>query len=378
MRKNLFFRARAAVRCTHQSWIFLALFAVAAAAASGRNGTTQTTPATWRFAVSGDSRNCGDVVMPAIAAGALQHKVVFYWHLGDFRAIYNFDEDMQHEPEHRAKPMTISEYETLAWNDFLENQIAPFDSLPVFLGIGNHELIPPKTREEYIAQFGDWLATPLLREQRLRDDPNDHRLKTYLHWVERGVAFLSLDNASYDQFDAAQMSWFKRVLARDETDRSIVTLVVGMHCALPDSISAGHSMNESPTGTESGRAVYQALLKARDQFHKRIYVLASHSHFFMDGIFNTEYWRTHGGVLPGWIVGTAGAVRYPLPPNAKDAHLAETNVYGYLLGTVGADGDIQFEFQSVREANIPAAVTSHFQPEFVHWCFAENSAAPRN
>jgi len=24
---------------------------------------------TWRFAVSGDSRNCGDIVMPAIAAG---------------------------------------------------------------------------------------------------------------------------------------------------------------------------------------------------------------------------------------------------------------------------------------------------------------------
>ena len=26
----------------------------------------------WKFAVSGDSRNCGDVVMPAIAAGVKQ------------------------------------------------------------------------------------------------------------------------------------------------------------------------------------------------------------------------------------------------------------------------------------------------------------------
>lgn len=26
--------------------------------------------ATWRFAVAGDSRNCGDIVMPAIAEGA--------------------------------------------------------------------------------------------------------------------------------------------------------------------------------------------------------------------------------------------------------------------------------------------------------------------
>ena len=26
---------------------------------------------TWKFAVSGDSRNCGDIVMPAIASGVL-------------------------------------------------------------------------------------------------------------------------------------------------------------------------------------------------------------------------------------------------------------------------------------------------------------------
>jgi len=29
-------------------------------------------PGTWRFIVSGDSRNCGDVVMPAIAAHSLR------------------------------------------------------------------------------------------------------------------------------------------------------------------------------------------------------------------------------------------------------------------------------------------------------------------
>src|SRR5260370_23484900 len=30
----------------------------------------------WNFAVSGDSRNCGDVVMPAIAAGAKKNDAV--------------------------------------------------------------------------------------------------------------------------------------------------------------------------------------------------------------------------------------------------------------------------------------------------------------
>src|ERR1700723_1013390 len=90
----------------------------------------------WYFAVSGDSRNCGDVVMPAIAAGVIQSGASFYWHLGDYRAIYNFDEDMQHQPQYIAKPLTISQYLSVAWDDFIQNQILPFATTPVFLGIG--------------------------------------------------------------------------------------------------------------------------------------------------------------------------------------------------------------------------------------------------
>ena len=47
----------------------------------------------WKFAISGDSRNCGDIVMPAIAAGVRSDGAEFYWHLGDYRAMSNFDED---------------------------------------------------------------------------------------------------------------------------------------------------------------------------------------------------------------------------------------------------------------------------------------------
>src|ERR1700737_4759624 len=47
---------------------------------------------TWRFVVGGDSRNCGDVVMPAVAAGARAAGASFYWHLGDFGGIYAFDQ----------------------------------------------------------------------------------------------------------------------------------------------------------------------------------------------------------------------------------------------------------------------------------------------
>jgi hypothetical protein len=330
--------------------------------------------AEWQFAVSGDSRNCGDVVMPAIAVDALKHQPSFYWHLGDFRAIYTFDEDILHLPQFIEHPPTIYAYEEFAWRDFIEHQIVPFGKLPVFLGIGNHETIAPKTRDAWTTQFADWLDVPALRDQRLKDDPRDHLLHTYNHWIEHNIDFISMDNASGDQFDDAQVAWVERVLQRDLADSSIYTIVVGMHRALPDSISADHSMNETPQGTESGRLVYQDLLKAQTK-GKHVYLLASHSHFFMANTFNTEYTKAHGGVLPGWIIGTAGAVRYPLPRSYKNADAAETNVYGYLLATVHSDGTINFDFQKLEERSIPSAVAERYKSEFVHWCFVNNSAA---
>ena len=337
--------------------------------------SANSTGGAWYFAVSGDSRNCGDVVMPAIAAGVIQSGASFYWHLGDFRAIYEFDEDMQHQSEHLAKPMDIADYEQSAWDDFIRNQLTPFGTLPVFLGIGNHETIPPKNRDQYIIQFGDWLNSPALRAQRLSDDSFAHKLTTYYHWIQNGVDFINLDNSTPDQFDSAQMKWFEKTLQAAESNPQVRTVVVGMHEALPQSISANHSMDQSANGVESGRHVYRNLLKAQDEAHKHVYVLASHSHYFMDGIFNTDYWRANGGVLPGWIIGTAGAVRYALPKESSDAHAAETNVYGFLLAQAKPSGEIEFTFKRLQESDVPATVVDRYRPEFVHWCFAENSAA---
>src|SRR5579864_1561068 len=91
----------------------------------------------WKFAVSGDSRNCGDVVMPAIAKGVQQNSAEFYWHLGDFRAIYAFDEDMAPPPQLGLppKPLSVSTYLISAWPDFIARQMSPFGATPVFLGI---------------------------------------------------------------------------------------------------------------------------------------------------------------------------------------------------------------------------------------------------
>jgi hypothetical protein len=84
----------------------------------------------WRFIVSGDSRNCGDVVMPAIAAHSAHFTPSVCWHLGDLRAIYKIDEDMAFEAANRGQVLACDNYERLAWSDFAANQIGPPARLP--------------------------------------------------------------------------------------------------------------------------------------------------------------------------------------------------------------------------------------------------------
>jgi 3',5'-cyclic AMP phosphodiesterase CpdA len=357
-----------------KSWFAAALLCTITFAGDVRAQQT----ATWSFAVSGDSRNCGDVVMPAIAAGATANKAEFYWHLGDLRAIYDFDQDIlrSKEMQGRKEPLAIADYERLAWDDYIQHQIGAFGAMPFYLGIGNHETYPPRDRTQFLIQFADWLDTPVLRDQRLKDDPHDHRLKTYFHWTKGAVDFIYLDNATPDQFDREQMAWLKGVLKRDSGDASIKSIVVGMHAALPDSLAVNHSMSDWGTGEKTGRAVYADLLDIHQTAHKNVYILASHSHFYVPNVFDSDYWKSHGGVLPGWIVGTGGAVRYVLPETAKQAG-GRTNVYGYLLGTVRQDGAIDFAFQEIMETDVPTEVLARYAPEFIHECFEKNSLAPK-
>jgi hypothetical protein len=325
----------------------------------------------WYFAVSGDSRNCGDVVMPAIAQKVRESGAVFYWHLGDFRAISAIDQDFARlHPE-----FDMNGYLKSAWPDFIQRQIGAFADLPVYLGLGNHETIPPKTRSEALQQFADRLDTPALRAQRLSDNPKDLLPKFYYHWITGGVDFITLDNATQDEFDEAQLSWFSAELKRAANNKAAKALVVGMHEALPDSLSAGHSMNEAPLETQSGRKVYQELVDFRKKTHKNVYVLASHSHFYMENVYNTACRKNSPeSVLPGWIVGTAGAVRYRLPKDTAGAGIAKTDVYGFLLGAVSPEGTVRFEFHEVKEPDVPEQTRQEYSTEFVRSCFQENKA----
>jgi len=348
-------------------FICLVIFALAACVEADARAQ-----ASWRFVVAGDSRNCGDVVMPAIAHGARQHRATFYWHLGDLRAIRGIDEDYQKlHPEH-----SMADYLANAWGDFQQSQIEAFGDIPFIVGIGNHETIAPKTREDFLLTFADWVDQPLLRKQRLTDDPRDHRLRAYFHFLKGGIDFVYLDNATPDQFDGGQLEWLAGVLHRARANPAVRAIVVGMHEALPDSAARGHSMSDLPVPEASGREAYAQLLDAKKS--KPVYVLASHSHFVMDRVFDTPYWREHGGVLPGWIVGTAGAMRYALPSGATEGRFARTHVYGYLTGSVsprGNDADpIHFEFTEITQSMIPGSVRERFGDEFVAQCFSGNAA----
>ena len=316
----------------------------------------------WRFVASGDSRNCGDVIMPTIAAQSAAYAPEFYWHLGDLRAIFKIDEDMFAASTKAGQPLTCQVYQRRAWGDFIENQISPFGSTPFFLGIGNHETIKPKTEAKFVAQFARWLSTPTLEKQRRHDhDPDPSLPRPYYHWRQGGVDFIYLDNAS-SSFSQPQLDWFDGVLAKAKEDEVVRSVVVGMHEALPDSIASNHSMCDNPNNTQScssGRHVYQKLLDFQNV--KPVYVLASHSHFYLEGIFNNLPAK-----LPGWIVGTAGAIRYLPVGNAK-------TVYGFLVGTVNPDGHIDFDFQEIEESDVPENVQKRYPDGFVHWCFAHNS-----
>ena len=102
-------------------------------------------------------------------------------------------------------------------------------------------------------------------------------------------------------------------------------------------------------------------------------MLASHSHFLMSDVYKTSCHR-QDEVLPGWIVGTAGAIRYRLPRDHATAAVAETDVYGYLLGTVTPEGHVSFVFNQIKMDDISEEIRARFGTDLVNRCFVEKKS----
>jgi len=355
-----------------------------------RPGRTVSTPSaapvasqsSWYFAVSGDSRDCGDVIMPKIAQtiehSRAQTPVEFYWHLGGLRAMGRIDCDIakrrnpafQCQPDKRnANEITAKEktdYQSIAWDDFIQHQVSPFGATPFVLGIGNHELID-RTRDDFRLKFKQWLTQPLLEEQRMADEKKHISSAaggTYYHFIKDGVDFIYLDNAGNDYaFSNEQVTWLAQVLAADAKDKKVKTIIVGMHAALPFSLSRNHAMDASCPGICSGQRVYNMLYEAQNLStppakRKHVYILASHSHYYEQNIYDTP--EHMGRVLPGWIIGTAGAEQY-----------RDTIIYGYVQVEVHADGTIDPQFKEVRRDN-PPTDSGPGASELTNFCFEQN------
>ncbi len=361
----------------------LLVLACATARAQGPAGAPAGPPDTWYFAVSGDSRDCGDLIMPKIARAIADDRAApaaFYWHLGDFRRMFGPDCDIvkgthpdwdcKTRPEEQLGWDEMNHYLDIAWDDFVERQIKPFDPTPVFLGIGNHELGAGRTRADLQRKFQPWLTAAPIHVQRVRE-ALDHFYSvegdTYFHFIRNGVDFISLDNADAASFPAAQLIWLATVLDRDSKDPAVKTIVAGMHEALPFSKQRGHAMDASCQGLCSGQQAYDLLYRAQKLAGKHVYVFASHSHLFVDKLFETP--EHDGQVLPGWVVGTAGAVQYR--PES------EPTQYGYALVAVQPDGTLDVRFREVTRASPPLA-TGPGADRLTDFCFDQNKQTTGN
>ena len=325
----------------------------------------------WSFAVSGDSRNCGDFVMPAIASKVKAEKDDFYWHLGDFRWMSQPDQDMLAMLP-AGTQLSKEEYQQRAWDDFLTRQVEPFGSVPVFLGRGNHDAVPPMTREGYIQKFYELLDRPEIAAQRTADGASAAPIGPWYHWTHNGVDFITLDNATHDEFTVAQIRWLRSVLDHDEAPHSgIRTIMAGMHEALPHSTGSEHAMDDWEIGTQTGEKVYRWFWDAQ-AMGLHVYLMASHSHYYSPDIFDTPFWKGHAtDVVPGWIIGAAGAHRYRLPKDAKPG--AKTHFYGYLRGTVHADGTISFALHVLSESDLVEAKWPTAPLDAIHECYIHNA-----
>jgi 3',5'-cyclic AMP phosphodiesterase CpdA len=249
--------------------------------------------------------------------------------------------------------------------------MAAFRGLPVFVVRGNHDTKAPMTRNGFIEKFRPFLDRPEIAAQRRKDGTDAAPIGPWYHWVERGVDFITLDNSTTDEFSDSQLTWLRAVLDHDLAPGSGVrTIVVGAHEALPHSTASDHAMDDWNLGRQTGELVYGWLYDLQAA-GKHVYVIASHSHYYSPDIYNTTFWRQYtNSVVPGIIVGTAGAFRLPMPVNVASG--SKSMVYGFLRATVHTDGTVDFSFQQLNEEDLQNSKWPNAPADAIHECFIHN------
>jgi hypothetical protein len=76
-------------------------------------------------------------------------------------------------------------------------------------------------------------------------------------------------------------------------------------------------------------------------------------------------------VVPGVIIGSAGAHRYLLPTTAAPG--SKTHIYGYLQVTVHDDETMDFALKEITEAEMTKHKWTNAPQAAIHECYVGNS-----
>ena len=128
--------------------------------------------ATWTFAVSGDSRNCGDVVMPAIAADATSTTSLSTGTLETCVRSPRPDQDFLQESESRRTSLPISP--TMSTTPGTTSSKTRSNPGAMCLSFSASATTKPHVRKperRLWLRFTIILDRPEMQEQRLKDDP---------------------------------------------------------------------------------------------------------------------------------------------------------------------------------------------------------------
>ncbi len=130
-------------------------------------------------------------------------------------------------------------------------------------------------------------------------------------------------------------------------------------------------MDDWELGERTGDLVYTWFYDAQAA-GKFVYLIASHSHYYSPDVFSTPYWKQHSNrIVPGWIIGSAGARRYPLPRDAEKT--AKTHIYGFMQGQVHADGQIDFKLHELSEDDLVKSRWPNAPLAAIHECVIGNA-----